>query len=74
MLDNLLIRKLNISVHRLLLDSAASEHGSRMSAMESATKNAGEVVRKLTLEYNRARQAAITKELIEIVSGAQALD
>ena len=45
-----------------------------MSAMESATKNAGEVVRKLTLEYNRARQAAITKELIEIVSGAQALD
>ncbi len=74
MLDNILKRKMNTSVHRILLDTAASEHGSRMSAMESATKNAGEVVRKLTLEYNRARQAAITKELIEIVSGAQALD
>jgi len=58
---------------RILLEAAASEHGARMTAMDSATKNAKEVIRKLTLQYNRGRQAAITKELIEITSGAQAL-
>jgi F-type H+-transporting ATPase subunit gamma len=56
-----------------MLEGAASEHGSRMTAMDSATKNSKEVIRKLTLLYNRARQAAITKELIEITSGAEAL-
>lgn len=60
-------------VFRILLESAASEHGARMTAMDSATKNAKEVIRKLTLQYNRGRQAAITKELIEITSGADAL-
>jgi F-type H+-transporting ATPase subunit gamma len=55
------------------LEAAASEHGARMTAMDSATKNAKEVIRKLTLQYNRGRQAAITKELIEITSGAEAL-
>jgi F-type H+-transporting ATPase subunit gamma len=54
----------------MLLESAAAEHGARMTAMESATKNAGEMIDSLTLTYNRARQARITKELIEIVSGA----
>jgi F-type H+-transporting ATPase subunit gamma len=58
---------------RILLEAAASEHGARMTAMDSATKNAKEVIRKLTLQYNRGRQAAITKELIEITSGADAL-
>jgi F-type H+-transporting ATPase subunit gamma len=58
---------------RILLEAAASEHGARMTAMDSATKNAKEVVRKLTLQYNRGRQAAITRELIEITSGAEAV-
>ena len=56
-----------------LADSFASEHGTRMMAMGSATKNAGEMIDALTLQYNKARQAAITKELLEIVSGAEAL-
>jgi F-type H+-transporting ATPase subunit gamma len=60
-------------IFRTLLEAAASEHGARMTAMDSATKNAKEVIRKLTLQYNRGRQAAITKELIEITSGAEAL-
>jgi F-type H+-transporting ATPase subunit gamma len=60
-------------IFRILLEAAASEHGARMTAMDSATKNAKEVIRKLTLQYNRGRQAAITKELIEITSGAEAL-
>ena len=64
----------SLSVYRALLESAASEHGARMTAMESATKNAGEMIDSLTLTYNRARQARITKELIEIVSGAAALE
>lgn len=69
-----LIRKaVAVGMLRVLLESAASEHGARMSAMDSATNNAKEVIRKLTLQYNRARQAAITKELIEIISGAEAL-
>jgi F-type H+-transporting ATPase subunit gamma len=73
MIDNLLAQRLIIFLYQALLEGAASEHGSRMSAMDSATNNASEVRRKLTLEYNRARQAAITSELIEIISGAEAL-
>jgi F-type H+-transporting ATPase subunit gamma len=60
-------------VFRILLESAAAEHGARMTAMDSASKNAGEMIDALTLTYNRARQARITKELIEIVSGGAAL-
>ena len=56
-----------------MLENSASEQGSRMSAMDNATRNAGEMVDKLTIEYNRRRQAAITKELIEIISGAESL-
>jgi F-type H+-transporting ATPase subunit gamma len=59
--------------YRSLLENVASEHGARMAAMDSATKNAGEMIKKLTLEYNKVRQAGITKELLEIVSGAEAL-
>jgi F-type H+-transporting ATPase subunit gamma len=66
-------RQIEGSIYRLLLESSASEHGARMTAMDSATRNAKEVIRKLTLQYNRGRQAAITKELIEITSGAEAL-
>jgi F-type H+-transporting ATPase subunit gamma len=58
---------------RALLESAASEHGARMTAMDSASKNASEMIGKLTLQYNRARQAAITKELLEIISGAESI-
>jgi len=60
-------------IYQALLETVASEYGARMTAMENATKNAGEMIDKLTLVYNKARQAAITKELIEIVSGAEAL-
>ena len=60
-------------IYRALLESSASEHGARMAAMDAATRNAGELIGQLTLTYNRARQAAITKELIEVVSGADAL-
>ena len=63
----------SVQVQRALYDSAASEQAARMTSMEAATKNAGEMIDSLTLLYNRTRQAAITKELIEIVSGAQAL-
>ncbi|BDG09705.1 ATP synthase F1 subunit gamma [Anaeromyxobacter paludicola] len=73
LLADLLPRHINMQVWRALLESAASEHGARMTAMESATKNAEEMIGKLTLDYNRARQAYITKELMEIVSGAEAL-
>lgn len=73
MLDPLVQRWVVSKVHRVLLESAASEHGARMSAMDNATNNAKEVTRKLTLAYNRARQAAITTELTEIISGAEAL-
>jgi F-type H+-transporting ATPase subunit gamma len=59
--------------YRALLESIASEHGARMSAMENATSNAAEMIDRLTLFYNRTRQAVITKELMEIVSGAEAL-
>lgn len=73
LLDKLLERKLVSYVLAALLSGTAAEHGARMTAMDSATNNAKEVIRKLTLQYNRARQAAITKELIEIISGAEAL-
>lgn len=72
-LADLLPRNLAMQVFKALLESAASEQGARMNAMESATKNAGEMIKKLTLKYNRTRQANITKELIEIISGAEAL-
>jgi F-type H+-transporting ATPase subunit gamma len=73
LLADLLPRHVAMQVWRALLESAASEHGARMSAMESATKNAEEIIAALTLQYNRARQAYVTKELMEIVSGAEAL-
>ena len=73
LLADLLPRQITTQVWRALLESAASEHGARMSAMESATKNAEEMIAALTLQYNRARQAYVTKELMEIVSGAEAL-
>ncbi|MDT8345517.1 MAG: F0F1 ATP synthase subunit gamma, partial [Thermohalobaculum sp.] len=72
-LADLLPRNLAVQVFRALLENAASEQGARMSAMDSATRNAGEMIDKLTIVYNRSRQAAITKELIEIISGAEAL-
>jgi F-type H+-transporting ATPase subunit gamma len=72
-LDALLPRYLGTAVFQLLLESVASEHGSRMAAMDSASRNAKEMMRKLQITYQRARQAAITRELIEIVSGAEAL-
>ena len=73
LLRDLLPRHIAMQVWRALLESAASEHGARMSAMESATKNADEMIANYTLQYNRARQAYVTRELNEIVSGAEAL-
>jgi len=73
LLETLIPRQLSTQIWRALLESKASEHGARMTAMDAATKNAGEMIGRLSLEYNRARQAAITKELMEIVSGAEAL-
>ncbi len=73
-LARLLPRYLEFTIYRALAESAAAEMGARMTAMGAATKNAGEMIDKLTLTYNRARQARITKELIEIVSGAAALE
>ena len=72
-LDHLLPLYVQIQLYRSGLESIASELGSRMSAMDGATRNAGEMIEKLSLQYNRARQAAITKELLEITSGAEAL-
>jgi len=72
-LADLLPRYIATQVFRALLENAASEQGARMSAMDSATRNAGDMIRKQTLTYNRTRQAMITKELIEIISGAEAL-
>ena len=72
-LDELLPRNLSVQVFRALLENAASEQGARMSAMDNATRNAGDMIRRQTLTYNRTRQAMITKELIEIISGAEAL-
>ena len=72
-LDELLPRNISIQVFRGLLENAASEQGARMSAMDNATRNAGDMINKLSIKYNRQRQAQITKELIEIISGAEAL-
>jgi F-type H+-transporting ATPase subunit gamma len=72
-LADLLPRNIAVQIFRALLENAASEQGARMSAMDSATRNAGDMIDKLTLTYNRTRQAQITKELIEIISGAEAL-
>ena len=72
-LDRLVPQAVSIKLYRALLESVASEHGARMSAMENATSNATDMIGKLSLHYNRTRQAVITKELMEIVSGAEAL-
>jgi F-type H+-transporting ATPase subunit gamma len=72
-LGELLPRNIGVQVFRALLENTASENGARMTAMDSATRNAGEMIAKLTLNYNRTRQAHITRELIEIISGAEAL-
>ena len=73
-LAELLPRYLTFQIYRVLLESQAAEHAARMTAMDSATKNASEMIERLTLKYNRARQAAITTQLIEVVSGANALE
>ena len=72
-LEVLLPKNLGVQIFQAMLESSASEHGSRMTAMDNATRNAGDMIDKLTLTYNRSRQAAITSELIEIISGAEAL-
>jgi F-type H+-transporting ATPase subunit gamma len=72
-LAELLPRNLSVQVYRALLENGASEQGARMTAMDSATRNAGDMINRLTINYNRSRQAYITKELIEIISGAEAL-
>ena len=72
-LDDLLPRNISTQIFKAFLENAASEQGSRMTAMDNATRNAGDLVDKLTITYNRSRQAAITKELIEIISGAESL-
>ena len=72
-LEDLLPKNIATQVFKAFLENAASEQGSRMTAMDSATRNAGDLVDKLTINYNRSRQASITKELIEIISGAESL-
>lgn len=72
-LEDLLPRNMAMQIFRALLENSASEQGARMTAMDNATRNAGDMIKKLTLQYNRSRQAAITKELIEIISGAEAV-
>jgi len=72
-LKEILPKNISIQILHALLANSASEHGARMSAMDNATRNAGDMIKKLTLVYNRTRQATITKELIEIISGAEAL-
>ena len=72
-LNNLLPKNISTQIFKAMLENSASEQGSRMTAMDNATRNAGELVDKLSIEYNRSRQAAITKELIEIISGAESL-
>jgi F-type H+-transporting ATPase subunit gamma len=72
-LSRLLPQALAVQTYTALLESSAGEHGARMTAMDNATRNAGDMIKRLTLNYNRARQANITRELIEIISGAEAL-
>jgi F-type H+-transporting ATPase subunit gamma len=73
LLAKLLPANLDVQIYRTLLESSAGEHGARMAAMDNATRNAGDMIKRLTLNYNRTRQANITKELIEIISGAEAV-
>ena len=73
LLRDLLPANVSMQIFRALLESYASEQGARMTAMDNATRNAGEMIARLTLTYNRSRQAAITRELIEIISGAEAV-
>ncbi|MFM6915753.1 MAG: F0F1 ATP synthase subunit gamma, partial [Aquirufa sp.] len=73
-INELIPKSIKLSIFRALLESNASEHGARMTAMDKATDNAGELLKALKLEYNRSRQAAITKEILEIVGGAEALN
>ncbi|RYZ67338.1 MAG: F0F1 ATP synthase subunit gamma, partial [Proteobacteria bacterium] len=70
-LEQLLGKIFAVKLFRIMLESQAGEHGARMAAMENATKNAGEMIRKLTLQYNKQRQAGITKELLEIIAGSE---
>ena len=72
-LEDLLPKNISVQIFKAFLENAASEQGSRMTAMDNATRNAGDLVDKLTINYNRSRQASITKELIEIISGAESL-
>ena len=72
-LDQILPLNLAVQTYRALLESFAGEQGARMAAMDNATRNAGDMINRLTLNYNRTRQAVITKEMIEIVSGAEAI-
>ena len=72
-LEDLLPKNISVQVFKAFLENAASEQGSRMTAMDNATRNAGDLVEKLTINYNRSRQASITKELIDIISGAESL-
>jgi len=72
-LEQLLHRNFHVQAYRILLESSAAEQGARMTAMDGATRNAGELIKKLTIYYNKTRQAAITKELMDIVGGAEAL-
>ena len=74
LLAALVPKAIEIEIYRALLENQAGEHAARMTAMEAATRNTEELIEKLTLDYNRARQAAITSELVEIVTGAQALE
>ena len=73
LVDDVLPRNFKMQIYQIILDNLAGEYGARMNAMENATNNASDIIKKLTLLYNRSRQAAITKELIEIISGAEAL-
>lgn len=73
LLNEILPKNIEVQIFKAMLESVAAEHGARMTAMDSASKNASEMIGKLTLQYNRARQAAITKELMEIISGAESI-
>ena len=73
LLNELLHRNFHVQSYRILLESSAAEQGARMAAMDGATRNAGELIKKLTIYYNKTRQAAITRELMDIVGGAEAL-
>ncbi len=72
-LNSILPKYVEVQIYRAFVESLASEHGARMSAMDSATQNASDMINRLTLQYNRARQAVITKELVEIISGAESI-